>query len=425
LNRIDESPPDPENAMMPVQLTATRPASTRRPGTADVVALRGRLVPMWAVLVAAYAASRLVTTALLAAVHGLARALGWDFASFDWVPSFARFLASWDGVHYGTIAVQGYPTELPRGDDGNVEKNPWAFLPLFPYMVRPVSALTGWDFALTGSVIATLFGGAATVALYRLLLPAVGRTSAFWGAMFFCFGPMSFVLQIAYAESVFLFFMFAGVAAMSARRYWLMIPFGVAAAFAHPGALALSAALGLHFLFRLTERGTTPFPRRERVAALAAGIVITIAGFAWPFVATLVTGSSSAYFDTEMAWWRDYIGDVSFLPFTPWFVMAERYLGSFGIVMVTALIFGLILWLSSRKIRAVGRDLHLYTIGYVAYLIAVFLPQQSLFRMLLPLSPLLGHPVLSATPQRRRRMLAGCIALQPVAILLFWFVWPA
>jgi hypothetical protein len=94
--------------MTPTQLTA-RPTAGRR-GTGDVVALRGRLVPMWAVLLAAYAASRLVTTALLAAVHGLARTLGWDFASFDWVPSFARFLASWDGVHYGTIAVDGYPT---------------------------------------------------------------------------------------------------------------------------------------------------------------------------------------------------------------------------------------------------------------------------------------------------------------------------
>lgn len=410
--------------MTPTQLTA-RATAPARPRAADVITLRGFLVPMWAVLLAAYAASRLVTTALLAAVHGMARALGWDFASFDWVPSFARFLASWDGVHYGTIAVEGYPTELPRGEDGNVEKNPWAFLPLFPYMVRPLSALTGWDFALSGSVISTVFGAAATIALYRLLLPAVGRNGAFWGAMFFCFGPMSYVLQIAYAESVFLFFMFCSVAAMTARRYWLMIPFGVAAAFAHPGALAISAALGLQFLLRLRERDTSPFPRGERIAAVAAGIVITIAGFAWPLVATAVTGSSSAYFDTEMAWWRDYIGDISFLPFTPWFLMASRYLGAFGVVLVTAVLFGLILWLSGKQVRLLGRDIHLYTIAYLAYLVAVFLPQQSLFRMLLPLSPLLGHPALTATPLRRRRTLTACIALQPVAILLFWFVWPA
>ncbi|MFD3444057.1 mannosyltransferase family protein [Microbacteriaceae bacterium 4G12] len=411
--------------MTPTQLTAARAVTTGRRGSTDTVALRGYLVPMWALVLAAYAASRLLTTALLAAVHGLARSLGWDFASFDWVPSFARFLASWDGVHYGSIAVDGYPTELPRGDDGNVQKNPWAFLPLFPLMVRPVSAITGWDFALSGAVISTIFGAAATVALYRMLLPSVGRTSAFWGAMFFCFGPMSFVLQIAYAESVFLFFMFCSVAAMSARRYWLMIPLGVGAAFAHPGALAVSAALGLHFLFRLAGRDKAPFPHAERVAAIAAGIVITIAGFAWPLVATAVTGSRSAYFDTEMAWWRDYVGEVGFVPFTPFFLMASHYLGAFGVVMVSAVLFGAILWLSGRQVRRLGLDLHLYTISYVAYLVAVFLPQQSLFRMLLPLSPLLGLPALSATPQRRRRMLTACIALQPVAILLFWFVWPA
>ena len=88
------------------------------------------------VLLGVYAASRLVTTLFLAVVHALTATATW--AQHDGGPGFAGYLSSWDAVFYREISEQGYPVELPRDDDGQVVKNAWAFMPLFPALVRVV-----------------------------------------------------------------------------------------------------------------------------------------------------------------------------------------------------------------------------------------------------------------------------------------------
>jgi hypothetical protein len=368
-------------------------------------------------LLGLYAVSRGISTGMLAGAYFLSH--GWSLANVDGSPGFLGFLVSWDGKHYEQIAVEGYPTHLPHNGDGSVAKNTWAFLPVFPAIVRVVTAF-GLQPAVASVLVAVFFGFGATVALHRLLLPKFGPKAALWGAVFFCFGPMSFILQVAYAEGIFLFFMFCALGAMAARRYLLMVPFAVGAAFAHPGAIALAAALGIHMLLRARE----PFPVRERLTAGAALVVISVAGFAWPVVASVVTGNPSAYFDSELAWWRDYLSVAHFLPFTPWFIFAGHFWGTFGVAFVVLVLAAFAWWLTRPSTRVLGPDLIGYTASYVAYLVAVFLPQQSLFRMLLPLSPLLGAPALSRTPRGRCITLGVCVALQPVAILLLWVIWP-
>jgi hypothetical protein len=406
--------------------TQVEPVSDRRssrvPALTARITVRGRAIPTWAILLIGYALSRLLTTGLLAGAYLLASTQGWTIAHYDGSPGLLGFLKSWDGLYYGQVAVHGYPTQLPTDSTGDVAKNAWAFLPLYPVIVHGLMAITGLDFTISGMVVSVLFGGAATFALHRVLLQRFGSTTALWGALFFCFGPLSYVLQVTYAESVFLFFMFCALAAMIAKRYLLMIPFGIAAAFAHPGALALAAALGIQALVRLIRR--EGLPRREWVTGSVALVTIAVAGLAWPLVASAVTGNPDAYFDSELAWWRDYIGQLHFVPFTPWFVFAGHYWGVIGVVLVLAVIGGLLWWLTRRSMRVLGLDLLAYIGSYLAYLIAVFLPQQSLFRMLLPLSPLLGHPVLSRTRKSSVITLCVCVALQPVGILLFWVIWP-
>lgn len=405
---------------------------TRRPRFAIArrrVRVGRRRMPVWAALLALYGVSRVVTTAVLAGIYAIASAGRWStpgfasFAGYSSTPSFGAFLESWDGLWYRHIALGGYPTVMPVDATGAVQKNPWAFLPVFPTMVRLVMTITGLPFEAAGPIVAAVFGAAATVMLYALLRPRTGTTAAFWGALLFCFGPLSFVLQTGYAESVYLFFMFASLAAMAARRYLLMLPLAVVACFTHPGGIALALALAIHGISRLAHH--EPFPTAERVKLVVTGAIIAVAGVGWPVVAGIVTGAASAYFDSEFAWWRDYLGDVHFLPFSPWFLFTGTYFGVAGPLVVIGVLALLAWWLARRGLRAgVGRDVVAYSGSYLAYLVAVFLPQQSLFRMLLPLSPLLGHPVLSRTAKRRRVLLAVSIALQPVGILLFWVIWP-
>ncbi|TDT63928.1 mannosyltransferase family protein [Frigoribacterium sp. PhB116] len=385
------------------------------------------------VLLGVYAASRLVTTLFLAVVHALTATATW--AQHDGGPGFTGYLSSWDAAFYREISEQGYPVELPRDDEGRVAKNAWAFMPLFPALVRVVRPVVGGDWLIAAIVVAVLAGAGATLVLHRLMLTRFGARASFWGAVSFCVAPMSFVLQVPYAESLFLLLMFGALLAMTARRWAWFTVLGVLASVAHPGALALSAALGLTWLVRLVrdrrarrggvenERLDDSTPLAEHVRIWAAGLVVTAAGFAWPVVVAVVTGERDGYFATESSWWRDYIGSDGFVPFTPWFRFGEAMAGWLGVVAVVLLLAVVVLGLVRRSQR-LGLELQTYAIGYVAYLVAVFLPQQSSFRMLMPLAPLLGDPQLSATRRRVVVTIVAGLALQVVAIVLLWTAWP-
>jgi hypothetical protein len=407
-----------------------RTVVTRTEPRGDAVAINSsdgatvgrRAIPAWGLVLAIYAGSRVLTTAILGIIFWLAPTLGWKFGDAGSRPTFLSFMDSWDGKFYRQIALHGYPTQLPLDAHGHVEPNAWAFLPIYPWLTRGVTGATGLSFSAAGVLLAVLFGAGAAVILYRMLLPRVGHTAAIWSVVFFCVGPMSFILQATYAESLFLLLAFASLAAMIARRYLLMIPFGVAAAFTHPGALALAAGLGIVFLVRLIRREKVVV--RELIGMIVAGVIIAVAGFAWPLIAGAVTGFKGAYFDTELAWWTGYVGRTHFFPFTPWFVMADTYLGIAGIILVIVVVAGFVWWLSRRSMRVLGDDILAFTGSYGAYLVAVFLPQQSLVRLLLPLSPLLGTPVLTRSPIVRRIVLGVLIASQPVAIIFLWFLGP-
>jgi len=378
------------------------------------------------VVLVLYALSRLVSSAWLGGLFSLATSQGWAFASHRADPSFASFSGSWDASFYRTIAQQGYPTELPVDDDGHVLPNPWAFLPVFPGLVRGVASVLGVDLAgnaffAIGLVVAVVAGGGAAVLLHRVVLETVGPQSALWAVALFCFGPLSFVLQVAYAESLMLLLTFAALLALVRRQYLLMVPFGVVAAFTRPGVLALALALAVTAVVRLRREGRG-FRRRERVSVVVAGLLISAAGLAWPVIADHVTGRSGAYLDTELSWWVGFVGRQHFAPLTPWFVMAGTFLGVAGIVLV-GVVLGVVAWAFTRRsTQAMGVEVVSYAASYLLYLVAVFLPQQSLPRLLLPVAPLLGHPVVVAAPRLRWVLLGVGVVLQPVAVVLLWFV---
>lgn len=384
--------------------------------TRAIDSLRTR-IPGWAAVLIVYAASRIVSTALLLGMLLLATNEGWTFASHRNNATFFMFSGSWDSSFYRRIALQGYPTDLPVDAGGNVTPNPWAFLPVYPWVTRGLMALTGLDFYVAGVIVSVVFGAAAAIVLHRLVLLRAGERSAIWAVILFCFGPVSFILQTAYAESIFLFLLFASLLALVARRYLLMIPTGVLAAFTRPGALALALVLAIHLIVRLRSG----LRRGEAAAIVVAGLVIAAAGLAWPVIADLVTAHPNAYLETELSWWVGFVGRQNFAPLTPWFLMAGRYLGIVGLVAVVVVIAGYAWWLS-RLARPLGHELVAWGAGYGLYLVAVFLPQQSLFRMLLPLAPLLGDPALSRSRAVRRTLLAVGIVLQAAAVVLLWFL---
>ena len=384
--------------------------------------VRGRAIPVTAVLLLGYVLARALSTGLLA-ISWLAFPDGpWSTAYFHGGAGFLSFLGSWDTRWYEQVALHGYPTTLPTDAVGNVTYNTWAFFPVFPAISRGLMTVTGLPFDVAGMVVAVLFGAGAMLALHRVLLVRFSPTQALWGAILFAFGPLSFLLQVAYAESTFLFFVFVALLFMQHKRYLTMIPFALIASFTHPGTLALAAAIGIQGLHRLWRRN--PIPHRQWITGVAAIVAVVGAALLWPLLASGVTGNPSAYFDTELAWWRAYFGPVIFVPFSPFFLLFGHLWGIWGIVGVVLVGAAVVFWLTRRSMRVYGADLWTFVTGYIAYLFAVFLPTQSLIRMLLPLSPLLGHPALSRTRGRRITSLIVSVALQPVAIYLLWVIYP-
>ncbi|AMM19894.1 hypothetical protein AX769_06655 [Frondihabitans sp. PAMC 28766] len=388
----------------------------------------------WLAALVVYALSRVVSTVLLGTMFTVATVNHWAFASHRAHASLITFSASWDSSAYKGIAEHGYPTALPVDAAGHVLPNAWAFLPVFPAIVRALTTALGLNAVVNGYytvavVTATLFGAGAVLMLSAMLRQRVSNERALFAVVLFCMGPMGFLLQAAYAESAFLFFLFAALWCLQTSRYLLLVPFAVVAAFTRPGVLALALTLGIHFVVRIRERriGTARFPLRDAVSIGVAALVTAVAGLAWPVVASAVTGRSSAYLDTELAFWVGFVGHRHFAPLTPWFAMATTFLGPVGIVVVVLALAAAAFWLTRRGTKALGHEIVGFTASYWLYLVAVFLPQQSLVRLLMPAAPMLGSPVFwgpGVAGSRRRRILlvAGAILLQAVAIVFLWFL---
>jgi len=378
----------------------------------------------WSTPLLIWAASRLVSTLLLATMYVLATANDWTFASYRRDPSFFTFSGSWDASFYRTIAERGYPATLPVDDAGHVLPNAWAFLPVFPAIVRVVMTVTGGSFWVAGVLVATIAGAGACVLLYRLVLAVGCSHRARWATALFACAPTGFLLQVAYAESLLLVLLFGALLALVRRRYWLIAPLGMVAAFTKPGVLALAVALAVHLVVRwvASRRQNDPFPWRDRIAIVVSGLVVAAAGLAWPVIASAATGRPNAYVDTELSWWVGFVGRQHFAPLTPWFTMASTWLGPLGIVLVVVVLAGAVWFFSRRSTRGLGPDVLAFTASYGLYLVAVFLPQQSLPRLLMPMAPLLGSDVFVGSRRRSVTWLVVGVCLQPVAIVLLWFL---
>lgn len=406
-----------------------------RVGFADPVRVPSRLfsaaqrLPAWGAVLAIYAASRVFSTILLFVVYRVAATHPGQYADTyrdgGGTTGFFGFSNVWDARFYTTIAEHGYPHVLPVTASGSVQPNAWAFLPAFPWCVRILAQITGWDTGAVAVGVATIFGALAALALHRFLRLRVDPLGALWGTTFFCFGVMGFVLQVGYAESMFLFFLFAGMFALMERRYVTLMWCGIAASFTRPGALSLALALLIVVVHRFWKH-PDEFPRAERAAAVVAGLGIAAAGLAWPLVATAITGDSGAYLKTEMSWWKGVIGYTPehFVPLSPWFLMAWRYLGIGGIVVVLGIV-ALWFWgMRKPSLRRLGFDIRAFLTSYALYLFAVFLPQQSLPRLLMPLAPLVAVDSITHQKAIRRLVLASGMALQCTCVVTMWLLGP-
>jgi hypothetical protein len=382
-------------------MTATASALEAVPGTT-----RTSRLPWWAAALLLFAAARVVTSVLFVWVQSQATPLSRMGAH----PSLLSLASAWDGQWYWYIAVNGYPSVLPLDGDGNVTTNPWAFLPVYPYLSKALTfGVLDWRTAAIAVSLVAGFG--AVVVLTALLLPHIGRDRALFAAALFSCSPLAFMFQTAYAESLGLLLLLVALLLVDRRRYLAAVPVALVLAFTRPGILALALAVGLQLLIRFlrARRGGPALPREELLAGIVLAAASGIAGFLWSFIAAGVTGRSDAYFATEGAWRALWMPDSTIVPFQPWVFAADFWAAKVvgagaapwvGPVVLLLVVGAFAALLLAPRSRALGSTIRLWAASYGLYLLGVFFPQSSVFRLLMPMAPLAGAVVPRSWPLR-------------------------
>ncbi|MFT7710151.1 hypothetical protein ACMT9Y_04245 [Clavibacter tessellarius] len=396
----------------------TRPS--RRPAPRELVAdARSTRVPWWAAVLGVYLASRVLTTVLMLVSARSQIRTPWAPAS----PSYLQYATFWDAGWYRDIATFGYPTVLPVDAAGHVQSNPWAFMPVYPGLVRAIQDVTGAPFDVAGVAVSLVAGAGAVLVLHRLLSRSLSPSATMTAVVIVCVAPVSPMFQIAYAESLQTLLLLTALLLLVERRYALIAPVAVVMALTRPLGLAFALALLLHGVHRLATARRDPFPPGERARLVLATTAAGAAGAAWPVVAWIRTGSITAYTDTELSWRAAYVGYRHLVPFEAWFDAGDFWIGGVaGTVAVLGVVAAFVLILTRPSVRALGPELRIWVASYGLYLLAVFFPQSSVFRLLLPMIPLAGA---LAVPRSRAYRVAVVLAMVVGQWLWIDLVWRA
>ncbi|GAA2969992.1 hypothetical protein JOD63_000936 [Microbacterium terrae] len=364
-----------------------------------------------------YLSARVVTTIFLVTA---AEQSGFD-SRFGPDATLTDLILGWDARWYWIVAETGYPADLPLTDGGSVAENQWAFMPLFAYLAKAVALPFGGTWAVGAFIVAIVAGYGASYVLYRMLRERLDETAATWATVFFAAGPLAALFQVGYAEGLFLFWLFLALWGVQRRRYgwlYLLVPL---MGYTRPGVLAFALFLGLYGIWRWVRRRQEPLPVREIVHIIALGALAVAVGFSWQLIVGWVTGDPGAYLATELSWRRNWIpGEAVFVPFEGVISAAGFWFGS--VWGSTATVGYVVLALGVAAIAAVlifephvkrlGVEVRLWSASYLVYLLLVFFPQSSIFRLLLPLSPLWGAVAAPRSTLWRVTMLVACVAGQ-------------
>jgi hypothetical protein len=370
-----------------------------------------------------YALARLVTGALLMGFAHVQTANSFTLAS----PGYLSFASIWDGAWYRVIAAAGYPSTLPVDTAGHVTENAWAFMPAYPFLVRALMALTGASFELVAVSVSLLSGWGAALVFRRLLGRFLDDGRATFATVLFCVAPVSAMFQVAYAEALGLFLLLAALMLLVRRRFWTMLPVVLLLGMTRPTGLAFALLMVLFLVVWAVRpaalRMTEPLTLRRAVAPAVVAVVSGLVGLAWPAIAWAVTGVPRAYTDTELAWRSSYIGWKDLEPFAPWIQGFDWWFRQpAGAVLLVLVLAGFAAFVSMPAARRIGLELRLWAVAYLVYLLAVFFPQSSTWRILLPIAPLLGIVALPRSRVYRFALVVLSIALQWVWMYYTWWV---
>jgi hypothetical protein len=362
-------------------------------------------VPRWLALLGIIVVSRIVSTGTLLWFADAQPENPWTAAQ----PDLLDFSRIWDSHWYRIIAEAGYPIELPLDDSGRVVENAWAFMPIYPFVVRGIMAFTSAPFALVSVVLSTVAFAGFIIVADRLFRRFLGDSAALSAVAVVAFAPVAPVFQVGYAESLGMLFLVIALVGLVERRWWMVALFVPLASLTRPMGVPLALALLVIALANWRQG-------RDRVPMALLTAVAGLSAIAWPVIAAVTTGRPTAYLDTELAWRRPYIGDESHAWGTGWWESAQWWFPETAPWVIAGIALTIVVVAVLPATRQIGFIPLVWSASYLTYLVVVLFPQSSLFRLLAPMFPLAG------VVARSRKATAVSIALGIVG-QFFWVQW--
>lgn len=369
-----------------------------------------------------YLAARGLSLAVLVAVRRADDPAARGASLLDYIASKA------DGGWHESIAAVGYPADLPLDAEGRVRENAWAFLPLYPMLVRGVMAVTRAPWALAAPFV-SLVAGVAAVLVVRLLVARAAAglvVEAPWLPLatvgLLGVYPASPVLGAGYSESLALLLLAGGLLALHERHYGWAGAAVLALGVTRPVALPFAAVVVLHAVVRrrAARRGADTWDAGVRARLVALTAVALAAGVEWQAVVGLVTGDPDAYLHTQSAW----RGGRRIAPFAGWAHSWQVAPAAVTVVAAGAVVVGLVL--ARRTSRRLGPELWGWAVAYPLYLAAVLELHTSMVRFGLLAIGLVPAAVLLVR-RPRWAALAWVVALGVVLLagqlVWLWWIW--
>ncbi|MFI5931334.1 hypothetical protein [Actinoplanes sp. NPDC051494] len=328
-------------------------------------------------------------------------------------------LLIWDGGWFQRVAA-GYPQGYTYAQNGALEGNELAFFPLYPMLIRALSAI-GFDPGSAALAVSWLASLGAAVALHLLGTSLFKSRRAGWALVGICCGaPMSVVLSMAYSESLFLALVAGMLVAAHRRVWWAAGLLGLGCALTRPTGAAAAVALAVAALVAIREhRDEKKWPPLVAAAVALAGVPAYLGWVGWR------VGEVDAWFKIQTAGWGT---SFDFGDSTIGFLSDTLTLADGWVPMSVALI--LLVALAAAGVALAGRPwLPLAVYGIVAMILVYGQAgyYHSKPRLLLPVLLTL-LPAAAAAARARPRV--AILAISAWAAFGLWYgaylvaVWP-
>ena len=262
----------------------------------------------------------------------------------------------WDGLHYVNLAELGYSGYVEDG------KNLFlVFFPLYPWLMRVVSLITGNTMA-AGLLLSFVCYGAGCVFLYKLAAFELGRGGAVRTVLFLSVYPYAFFFGGIMTESLFLLTTAAGLWYIRRHRWWLAGMWGLLAAMTRMHGVLLIGAAAAELVEHLGRFDWKAIARRLPALILPAVGTLVYLALNWS-----VTGNPFAFTVMQQHWSQGFCPIAD----TLWYVLQNalsyptelvRYQIWVPTILLFPVFFALLVW-ARNKFRS------MYTLYGFVYLV--------------------------------------------------------